>query len=132
MALDSGKADGGAGAYKVGHDALTNFLLRGVDDGMTCCAFRFGWFLRAINIRTNVCTSIEADTFFSSHRVFGFLIGTVLAGSGLYYYVVDEYKISNRLLVEDIYVSTDPPGPMRYTQRQHILAERFVLGFVRD
>ncbi|KAF1825017.1 uncharacterized protein K489DRAFT_377556 [Dissoconium aciculare CBS 342.82] len=35
--------------------------------------------------------------------VFGFLIGTVLAGSGLYYYVVDEYKISNRLLVEDIY-----------------------------
>jgi hypothetical protein len=44
-------------------------------------------------------------TLFSASRVFGFLIGTVLAGSGLYYYVVDEYKISNRLLVEDIYVS---------------------------
>ncbi|KAK4497367.1 hypothetical protein PRZ48_011818 [Zasmidium cellare] len=35
--------------------------------------------------------------------LFGFLLGTVLAGGGLYYYVVDEYKISNELLVEDIY-----------------------------
>ncbi|SMR63709.1 unnamed protein product [Zymoseptoria tritici ST99CH_3D1] len=33
----------------------------------------------------------------------GFLLGTVLAGSGLYYYVVDEYKVSNTLLTEDIY-----------------------------
>jgi len=31
------------------------------------------------------------------------LLGTVLAGGGLYYYVVDEYKVSNELLVEDIY-----------------------------
>lgn len=38
------------------------------------------------------------------HRLFGFLMGTVLAGGGLYYYVVDEYKVSNELLVEDIYV----------------------------
>lgn len=37
-------------------------------------------------------------------RLFGFLLGTVLAGGGLYYYVVDEYKVSNELLVEDIYV----------------------------
>jgi len=29
----------------------------------------------------------------------------VLAGSGLYYYVVDEYKVSNELLTEDVYVS---------------------------
>ncbi|KAK4611898.1 hypothetical protein CLAFUW4_12845 [Fulvia fulva] len=35
--------------------------------------------------------------------LFGFLLGTVLAGGGLYYYVVDEYKVSNELLVEDIY-----------------------------
>ena len=39
------------------------------------------------------------------YRLFGFLLGTVLAGGGLYYYVVDEYKVSNELLVEDIYVS---------------------------
>lgn len=37
-------------------------------------------------------------------RLFGFLLGTVLAGGGLYYYVVDEYKVSNELLTEDIYV----------------------------
>jgi hypothetical protein len=30
----------------------------------------------------------------------------VLAGSGLYYYVVDEYKVSNELLTEDVYVSS--------------------------
>jgi len=35
--------------------------------------------------------------------LFGFLLGTVLAGGSLYYYVVDEYKVSNTLLTEDIY-----------------------------
>lgn len=35
--------------------------------------------------------------------VLGFLLGSVLAGGGLYYYVVDEYKVSNELLTEDIY-----------------------------
>ena len=30
----------------------------------------------------------------------------MLAGSGLYYYVVDEYKVSNELLTEDVYVSS--------------------------
>lgn len=35
--------------------------------------------------------------------IFGFLLGSVLAGSGLYYYVVDEYKVSNELLTEDVY-----------------------------
>lgn len=39
-------------------------------------------------------------------RLFGFLLGTVLAGGSLYYYVVDEYKVSNTLLTEDIYVRT--------------------------
>ena len=38
------------------------------------------------------------------HSLFGFLLGSVLAGGGLYYYVVDEYKVSNELLTEDIYV----------------------------
>lgn len=40
------------------------------------------------------------------YRIFGFLVGTVTAGAGLYYYVVDEYKVSNELLTEDVYVST--------------------------
>ncbi|KAK4960220.1 hypothetical protein LTR10_003113 [Elasticomyces elasticus] len=35
--------------------------------------------------------------------LFGFLLGSVLAGGGLYYYVIDEYKVSNELLTEDIY-----------------------------
>lgn len=52
------------------------------------------------NLRRSTLADISSPS-----SVFGFLIGTVLAGSGLYYYVVDEYKISNRLLVEDIYVS---------------------------
>lgn len=47
----------------------------------------------------------DADIDDGVTRLFGFLLGTVLAGGGLYYYVVDEYKVSNELLVEDIYVS---------------------------
>lgn len=38
------------------------------------------------------------------HRLFGFLLGTVGAGGALYYYVVDQYKVSNEMLTEDIYV----------------------------
>lgn len=44
----------------------------------------------------------------NTYRLFGFLLGTVLAGSGMYYYVIDEYKVSNQLLVEDIYASLPP------------------------
>lgn len=36
--------------------------------------------------------------------IFGFLLGSVLSGGAMYYYVVDEYKVSNELLTEDIYV----------------------------
>merc|ERR1712000_517011 len=35
--------------------------------------------------------------------LFGFLLGSTLAGAGVYYYVLDEYKVSNGLLSEDIY-----------------------------
>ncbi|KAI4731666.1 hypothetical protein E4T49_00545 [Aureobasidium sp. EXF-10728] len=38
--------------------------------------------------------------------VLGFLSGAVLSGGALYYYVIDEYRVSNELLTEDIYVST--------------------------
>jgi len=33
----------------------------------------------------------------------GFLLGATLAGSGMYYYVVNEYRISNELLTEDLF-----------------------------
>jgi len=35
--------------------------------------------------------------------LFGFLLGAVGAGSAMYTYVVQEYKVSNELLTEDIY-----------------------------
>ncbi|KAK3192682.1 hypothetical protein K4F52_001036 [Lecanicillium sp. MT-2017a] len=35
--------------------------------------------------------------------LFGFLFGTVVAGSGVYTYLLQEYKASNDLLTEDIY-----------------------------
>ena len=36
--------------------------------------------------------------------MFGFLAGSVFAGGVVYYYILDEYKVSNELLTEDIYV----------------------------
>ncbi|KAJ9647309.1 hypothetical protein H2199_002296 [Coniosporium tulheliwenetii] len=35
--------------------------------------------------------------------LFGFLLGTTTAGAGMYYYVLDEYRVSNELLTQDIY-----------------------------
>ncbi|KAI1345005.1 hypothetical protein F5Y15DRAFT_14281 [Xylariaceae sp. FL0016] len=35
--------------------------------------------------------------------LFGFLLGTTLAGGGVYGYTLREYKASNELLTEDIY-----------------------------
>ncbi|PMD17962.1 hypothetical protein NA56DRAFT_630783 [Hyaloscypha hepaticicola] len=35
--------------------------------------------------------------------LFGFLLGSTLAGTGVYYYILEEYKVSNELLTEDIY-----------------------------
>ncbi|KUI66135.1 hypothetical protein VM1G_01615 [Cytospora mali] len=35
--------------------------------------------------------------------LFGFLLGATLAGSGTYYYVLQDYKASNELLQDDIY-----------------------------
>ncbi|KAL9000655.1 MAG: hypothetical protein Q9169_000691 [Polycauliona sp. 2 TL-2023] len=40
---------------------------------------------------------------FSRYRLFGFLLGTTLASAGTYYYILDEYRVSNELLTEDIY-----------------------------
>ncbi|RMZ70514.1 Chromosome partition Smc [Pyrenophora seminiperda CCB06] len=35
--------------------------------------------------------------------LFGFLLGATTSGAGMYYYVIDEYRVSNQLLTEDIY-----------------------------
>ncbi|KAL8736667.1 MAG: hypothetical protein Q9166_000033 [cf. Caloplaca sp. 2 TL-2023] len=35
--------------------------------------------------------------------MFGFLLGTTFAGAGTYYYILNEYRVSNELLTEDIY-----------------------------
>ena len=37
-------------------------------------------------------------------RLFGFLLGSTLAGATVYYYILEEYKVSNEMLTEDIYV----------------------------
>ncbi|OBT72238.1 hypothetical protein VF21_08165 [Pseudogymnoascus sp. 05NY08] len=35
--------------------------------------------------------------------LFGFFLGSSLTGSGVYYYVLEEYRVANELLTEDIY-----------------------------
>ncbi|KAI3401601.1 hypothetical protein diail_10202 [Diaporthe ilicicola] len=44
-----------------------------------------------------------------ANRLFGFLLGATLAGSGTYYYVLQDYKASNELLQDDIYVRSLTP-----------------------
>ena len=44
----------------------------------------------------------EADEPLDS--ILGFLAGVALAGSAVYYNILDEYRISNQLLSEDVYV----------------------------
>lgn len=51
---------------------------------------------------------LYALTLLRVHRMFGFLLGAVSAGGAMYYYVVDEYRVSNELLTEDIYVRWHP------------------------
>ncbi|OBT49838.1 hypothetical protein VE04_09927 [Pseudogymnoascus sp. 24MN13] len=36
-------------------------------------------------------------------RLFGFFLGSTLTGAGVYYYVLEEYRVANELLTEDIY-----------------------------
>lgn len=37
------------------------------------------------------------------NSLFGFLLGSTVAGGLVYYYILDEYKIANQMLTEDIY-----------------------------
>lgn len=43
------------------------------------------------------------------NRLFGFLLGAVGAGAGTYYYILQEYRVSNELLTEDIFVGSAFP-----------------------
>ncbi|PGH04660.1 hypothetical protein AJ80_08494 [Polytolypa hystricis UAMH7299] len=36
--------------------------------------------------------------------LFGFLFGSAVAGASVYYYILEEYRVSNEMLTEDIYV----------------------------
>lgn len=44
-----------------------------------------------------------------SDSLFGFLLGSTLAGGSIYTYVLQEYKASNEMLTEDIYVRCCTP-----------------------
>lgn len=35
--------------------------------------------------------------------MFGFLLGSTAAGGAVYYYILEEYKVANEMLTEDIY-----------------------------
>ena len=48
------------------------------------------------------------ERFRRKNRLFGFLLGSTLSGAGVYSYVLSEYKTSNELLTEDIYVRHIP------------------------
>jgi hypothetical protein len=37
------------------------------------------------------------------YSLFGFLLGSTLTGAGSYYYVLNDYRMSNELLTEDIF-----------------------------
>jgi hypothetical protein len=49
--------------------------------------------------------------------LFGFLAGATTAGAGMYYYVIDEYRVSNELLTEDIYVRPSVIQPISFNRK---------------
>lgn len=59
-------------------------------------------------LRKALCTVMGSVVVFAlthrRYRLFGFLFGSTLAGAGTYYYILEEYRTSNELLTEDIYV----------------------------
>ncbi|KAL4970700.1 uncharacterized protein BDV14DRAFT_161726 [Aspergillus stella-maris] len=53
----------------------------------------------------NAGTTLPAKKPVGAFRggLFGFLSGAVVAGAGVYYYILGEYRVSNTMLTEDIY-----------------------------
>lgn len=65
-------------------------------------AFRGGWVWQF-----PVCLPPVSDRWLMARvacRLFGFLFGSVVAGASVYYYILKEYRMSNEMLTEDIYV----------------------------
>jgi hypothetical protein len=56
---------------------------------------------RAYRLRTALRTPANDE---NESSLFGFLLGSTLAGAAVYYYILEEYKLSNEMLTEDIYV----------------------------
>lgn len=52
-------------------------------------------------------SSTDANKSALLSRLFGFLLGSTLSGAAVYYYILEEYRVSNSLLTEDIYVRFD-------------------------
>lgn len=70
-------------------------------------AFR-GGYARCCSRDLKAMRYLEANNLGTSYRFFGFLLGATLAGSGSYYYILADYKASNELLQDDIYVRESP------------------------
>lgn len=65
-------------------------------------------------------------------RLFGFLLGSTLTGAGVYYYVLEEYKVSNHYLSEDIYVRfCIYPPPVVYFPSGDLLGVLHGVSYVR-
>ncbi|KAI9860825.1 MAG: hypothetical protein M1824_002860 [Vezdaea acicularis] len=58
-------------------------------------------------LETVTATPIQVKKPVGAFRggLFGFFLGSSLAGFAVYYYILDEYKVSNELLTEDIYAA---------------------------
>ncbi|KAF3400830.1 SWR1 complex subunit vps71 [Talaromyces pinophilus] len=61
--------------------------------------------------------------------LFGFLLGSVAAGVSVYYYILKEYRVSNELLTEDIYLSSTSPHNPNFDTKMPLVE---VLGTSRS
>jgi hypothetical protein len=62
-------------------------------------------------------------------RLFGFLTGATTAGAGMYYYVIDEYRVSNQLLTEDIYVCLPLTIPKPIARHGQVAVQWLILRY---
>ncbi|KAL2182359.1 hypothetical protein L209DRAFT_746254 [Thermothelomyces heterothallicus CBS 203.75] len=61
--------------------------------------------------------------------LFGFFLGSSLAAAGIYYYAIQEYKVSNELLTEDIYPASLPACLDHSSDLRYAFIEIHTLGF---
>ncbi|KAL2217682.1 hypothetical protein M432DRAFT_618772 [Thermoascus aurantiacus ATCC 26904] len=66
---------------------------------------------RTFSASTNLLNNYAASSTLPARKpigafrggVFGFLFGSVVAAASVYYYILEEYRVSNEILTEDIY-----------------------------